>query len=513
VTATDANATPGASGASGLKNRWRFFAVIWLLLSLVAALWSLGMPLNTGPDEPSHFVKAAAVVRGELGGVPSADGTVVQVPAYVAYTPGQTCTAYNPEQTADCVPLTPEPTGVIMSGTTTAGAYNPVYYALVGWPTLFFTDQAGLYAMRIVSGMIASALFAVGFMMLRGWSRPVIPLLGALIAVTPMVVYVNGIVNPSSLEIAGAFAAFVALLSIVLDPRQRLLTERMLVLAIAGGLACSTRAISPLWVAILLLVPLVLLSRQALVELLRRRAVWLGIAAVTIVAISAFGWTLAVDSLALNAPQTSGSTTYDNVGASPAFGFVKMILLSVNLGQEMIGILGWFDTVLPPVVYFVWSALLGALAVTAGAILRGRRALLAIILLAGMIVGPAIVQAAYITGGGFIWQGRYTLPLFVCAVTGIAAVVSETWSGLESQLARRLIVIVTTAWIACQVLSFVEALRRFSVGASGSYLAIFTAPAWAPPLGSAVLTVILLACLTLFAWLLFRRTSGAAATR
>lgn len=465
------------------------------------------MPLTTGPDEPSHFVKAAAVVRGELSGTPSRDGTVVQVPAYVAYTPGETCTAYNAEQTANCGPTVPEPTGRIMDGTTTAGAYNPVYYALVGWPSLLFTDQTGLYAMRIVSGVIASAFLALGFMMFHSWKRRIFPLLAALVALTPMVLYIDGIVNPSSLEIAGTFAAFIALLSIIIDQRPRLLTERMLILTVGAALACSTRSISPLWIAIVLLIPLLLLSRKALVGLLRQRAVWIGISIVALAAASGLAWTVLSASLTLANPQNAGPTTYDNVGASPAFGFVKMIMLTLNMGQQMIGILGWFDTLLPRMVYFLWSALLGALGIAAAVILRGRRAVMALTLFAALIIGPAVVQAIYITGGGFIWQGRYTLPLFVCAVVGIAALVSETWTSLDPRLVRRLSILVGAIWVACQLFSYLQALRRYSVGASGSFKAIFTAPAWSPPLGSAALMVIMLISLSLLAYFTLRKTS------
>ncbi len=493
--------------------RWRFFAAQWVLLSLVAALWSLGMPLTTGPDEPSHFVKAAAVVRGDLLGTEGPEGTIVRVPAYVAYTNAQTCTAYNPNQTANCGPATPEPTGALMEATTTAGKYNPVYYVLVGWPSLLFADQAGLYGMRIMSGILASAFFALGLMMLGGLSRRTIPLVAGLIALTPMVIYVNGIVNPSSLEIAATFAAFIALLCAVIDPRPHLLRERMIILAVAGSLACSTRSISPLWVAILLLIPLLLLSGQALVAFLRTRVVLVSIAVVALVAASAIGWIVLSSSLALNAPAASGSTTYDDVGASPAFGFVKMVLLTFNIGQEMIGILGWFDTQLPAAVYFVWSALVGSLALAAAVVLRGRRAAVALALLTSLIIGPAVIQAAYISTGGFIWQGRYSLPLFASAIVGVAVLISESLPNADARMSRRLVVIISAAWVSCQALALLQALRRYTVGASGSYGAIFTGPEWAPPLGAGVLLATATLALALVTVVLFFRPRGYSLTR
>lgn len=499
--------TPGPIDTHGHGGQWRFFSVIWILLSMVAAIWSVGMPLNTGPDEPAHFVKAAAVVRGQLGGTPSNEGTVVQVPDYVAFTQALTCTSYHAERAANCETWSPQTTGQMMNGTTTAGTYNPLYYVLVGWPTLLVSDQTGLYAMRLVSGILASGFLALGFMMLCSWNRRIFPLVGALIALTPMVIYINGVVNPSSLEIATAFAAFIALLSVIVDKRPSLLIERTVILTVAAAIACNTRSITPLWVALLLLIPLLLLGRKALADLLRQRAVWAGITIVVLASAGGVAWTVLSDSLALANPQYTGTTVYDNVGASPLFGFVKMVMLSVNLGQQMIGILGWFDVQLPSLVYFLWSALIGILGTTAALILRGRRALAALCLFAVMIIGPAVVQAIYITSGGFIWQGRYTLPLFVCAVVGVAVLVSETWTSPGARLMRRLSIFVGAIWVVCQLLSLLQALRRYSVGASGSYQAIFTSPAWSPPLTSLTLMAIGLVAFSITAHQILRQPS------
>jgi hypothetical protein len=484
--------------------RWRVFAIAWVLLSLITTVWAIAMPLTAGPDEPEHFVKAAAVARGELLGTAGPEGTIVDVPKYVAWAHEQSCTAYVPTQAADCILEAPGDPWRTVEGTTTAGLYNPVYYALVGWPTLIFHDQTGLYAMRIVSGVLGSAFLALCVMLIASWARRIIPLLGLLVAITPMVFFVNGLVNPSSLEIAATLAAFVAMLSVVLFPDGRLLRERATILAVASALAVNTRAISPLWVAVALLAPLVLLGRAGVVALFRRRPVWIAAIVVVATTIAALAWAALTSSVSFGSG-TNGQPQYDNVGATPLFGFVKMLMLTFTFGHEMIGDLGWFDTELPLGAYYVWAALVGCLVVLATITLRGRKAIFAIVLLAALLLGPATAQAVFINSGGFIWQGRYTLPIFVCFIVGLAALLALRLGSLESVLMRRLTVLVTFVWMLAQVLSFLQALRRYAVGAGGSFLRIFREPDWAPPLGTiatmSLLAVFVLAFAGFIVWL------------
>lgn len=464
----------------------------------MAAAWAVAMPLASGPDEPEHFVKAASVARGELAGPRSDAGYVVQVPEYVALSHGQLCSAFEPKTTADCAPSIPADSSRLVDGTTTAGTYNPLYYAAVGWPTLLLHDASGLYAMRIVSGILVSGFLALAFMMLSTWTRRSLPVLGLMIAITPMVGYLGGVLNPNSLEITATAAVLVAILSVILRPDSRLLTERAVILAGAAAVASNMRGISPLWVAIAVLAPLVLMPRVTRRELLRRRPVLISGAVVAVSALVSVLWTVLAPSLsqgAVAAPTgaTSTDTDYDNIGSSPVFGFVKMVGLTFDFIQDIIGRMGWYDTVLPIGTYLVWASLLGALAIVAVCVLRGRRAVFAALLLVAFIVGPAVVQAAYITQGGFIWQARYTLPVFICFCVGVAIVVNETVTFPLRYMLRRLAVVVFVLWSVNQVAAFLQALRRYAVGESGSYTAIFLHPAWSPPFGSiAVMTVAVL---------------------
>lgn len=123
-----ANLSDKLSAATPLRT---FFAS-WILLSVIAVLWSLATPLAAVPDEPAHVMKAAFVVRGEFIGRLSSFGSYVDLPRYVHWTNLQACYARQPDVSADCIKDVPGNPWTTVLTTTTAGLYNPVYYVLVG---------------------------------------------------------------------------------------------------------------------------------------------------------------------------------------------------------------------------------------------------------------------------------------------------------------------------------------------------------------------------------------------
>lgn len=491
--------------------RWKIFAVAWVALSLLAAAWAIASPISSGPDEPAHIVKAASVVRGELVGPQGTYGNEVKVPNYVSWTNAQTCFVFEPAVPADCAPAVEGDPAKTVLGTTTAGYNNPVYYALVGWPSLIFSDSIGIYAMRIVSGILSSAMLALAFMLVSTWRRPTIPAIGLVAAITPMVLYVNGLVNPSAFEISGTIAAFVAMLTIVTQPDERLLRERAVILVAVSVLVANTRTISPLWIAIAVILPLLLLKGRDLAALLRRRVVLISAAIVALGAAFSVAWTpistrLASDAAA-GAPATPVITTvFPDVGQSPFFGFVKMITLTFTNGADMIGNFGWMDTPVPATTIVIWTMLIGAILLTGFVVLRGRPALVGVILLLLALVLPALIQAAFITTGGFIWQGRYGLPIFAMLIFGVAALVGTSVENSRFSAAAlgRLVFAVIVGFIAGQGYGFLKAMRRNVIGSDTSWKQLITDPQWIPPGGVALSLALFVVGLLVLAVVVFR---------
>jgi len=390
----------------------------------------------------------------------------------------------------------------IVSSTTSAGLYNPTYYAMVGWPSLIFHDDSGVYVMRLVSGVISSLFLAATVMMIYGWRRRVIPLLGFLAATTPMVIFLNAVVNPNSLEVTATLAAFVGVLSIVRNGGQHLLVEHSLISSVAAAIAVNTRGISPLWVAIAVLSPFVLARWSEIGRLARLTPVRISVGIIGLATAAAIAWTVLSNSLGAGLVDAPDSITAPGVGASPLRGFAQILAGTFDYGQGIVGVFGWLDTPVPLPVFFLWAALIGGIVFSALVTLRGRPLALSLGLVGTLVLLPPIIQAIYIIGGGIVWQGRYALALFVCVIVGLAESLATRFPELSPTLIRRSIWLVPSMWSGAQAYSFAFALKRYGVGVPGtSWKKFVLDPIWAPPGGIvtalAAITVILAAATVL----------------
>lgn len=479
------------------------FWVSWLLASLLSIAWAIATPVAASPDEPAHMVKAASVARGQLVGEASPLGHIVQVPNYVAVTHAETCFAFKPEVAADCVDALAGDGDALVDSTTTAGLYNPVYYLLVGWPTLIFGTEFGLYAMRAVSAVLFSLFLALTVLTVSGWRRPGLPLAALAVAVPPMLLFLGGSVNPNAVETSASLAVFAGMLGVVLHPSRALLAQRSMIVLAGSVVAANTRGLSVLWVFLAIALPLLLASWEQIRDLLRQRPVQWAIGGTALGVLFALFWLLRSNSLTAAVELEDNFQTFPGVGTNPVSGFLMTLRDTFGYAQGMIGNFGWLDTPAPIGVFFVWAALCGAILLAAFALLRGRRAVFAAVVAACFLLLPPIIQGAYITGGGIIWQGRYNLPLFALAVLGIVAVLA---AGVRAENAvvrsalLRLGLLVWLLWAAAQFGSFADAMRRYAVGAAGSWKQLIFSPDWAPPGGTVLWLAIFAALVGATAW-------------
>ena len=477
---------PSARDALARPHRWRVFGAAWLLFSLLAASWSFATPIAASPDEPAHIVKAASVARGQLIGEQSPLGQVVQVPRYIASTHAETCFAFKPDVSADCaIPLSGSSSELVDS-TTTAGLYNPVYYVLVGLPSLLIGDATGIYLMRAVSGILTSLFLALTVVIAYGWRRNVLPLCAIAVATPPMLYFLGGSVNPNAVEVTATLALFVAMLAIILQPNDQLLGERAVIVLSSAVIAVNARGLSPLWVAIAIFVPLMLTNWTTIRGLIRRPPVIVAIVGTVLATTFALVWLLRTNSLEAAFDDNSGYRAYPGVGSSPITGFINMFRETFGYAQGMIGNFGWLDTPAPATAYFVWAVFAGVLLLAGFSVLRGRRLLFAAVLVGLYLLVPPVIQAAYITGGGMIWQGRYNLPLFAMFAFGVAVVLAERLPGLDEAILARFSLLIWLGWLLAQYLSFATALKRYAVGSNGSWKDVLLAPEWSAPLGNLV---------------------------
>lgn len=462
---------------------WLRFAALWACLSVLAGVWGLALPLMASPDEQSHAVKAAAVVRGQLTGTEDPDRnpriapgrpTLVALPqTYRSVDALAQCHAFRGNQTADCAPpLTGDPDRTVRVETF-AGRYPPLYYALVGWPSLLSAGVPGLYGMRALSGVVAGLPLAAGLVLLLGTRAPRLALLGAGVALTPMAMSLFGVINPSALEIACAFCAWSALLAAVLHPDPALLGRRILIATAALAVMVNLRASAPLFGLLLVAGVVAVAPWPVLREVLRARVTWLAGAVGLVAGLAATAWVLAAGTL-------QGPVNRFPALADRSFAAREATGRSVDYLRQMVGVFGWLDAPAPGFTFAVWFTAVGALVVLAlaGAGSRRTRVVVAAFVVV-LVVLPIAVQLPGAQDSGLIWQGRYLLPLALGLPLLCALLLARDRPALAGEL--RLDVVLVPALLVAHVAALYWVLRRYAVGVGGDLLVVDSA--WQPPLG------------------------------
>lgn len=453
--------------------------VVGLLLS---AVWAIASPIGAGPDEPAHIIKAAAVARGQLVGTGIGGGRV-EIPEYLVATQARTCFAFRADATADCARLADHGGTNDATGNTTAGLYNPLYYSLVGLPSLVLSGDTAIYAMRAMSALLTwffagLAAYALTLLRRNSWAT-----IGGLAAATPALVFLGGMVNPNALEVTTTLAAFAGMLVLVTGTGVLVRTGATIAAA-AAAVAVNVRGLSPLWVLVALAVPLLLADGATFRLLIRRPAVIVAGAAVALATAIAVTWTVGTASLVAGLVSAAGAPVYPGTGSHPLRGFVDVLLNTFTYGTQMVGTVGWLDTPPHGAVLFVWIGITAALLACVLLLVRGRQLAVALTLIGSFIVLPAVVQAIYVHDGGYIWQGRYALPLFACAVVGSAVMIGERVGDAYPVLARRAALLVLVSWSAAQLITLGTSVRRYAVGYDASWTSLLTHPKWQPDGGN-----------------------------
>ncbi len=460
---------------------------IWIMSSVVLfamiGLWSLATPLYAGPDEGVQVIRAVSLLRGELAG-PAAPGKSLPVVAarvprpYAEAVALPRCFMFRPWRSAGCAPRFPSGGGGLVSTTTYVGHYPPLYYALVGTPSYFLPPVQAVLAMRMLSDLVSAAALGLAFAIAGTWSSSVLLPAGLAVSVTPMAIFLGGMVNPSGMEISLAVLCWTAALVVATVPDRAPPVGLLRVLGVAASLLAVTRFASPLWVACVGLVLLALTPPARLAALARSRPAIRWAAAVIGAASACAVWDVATRAFLVTpaGPKATGSTAH----------VVEQSAVYVaSLAEEVVGVLGWLDTRAPFAVYVAWSAVAVAI-VAAGAALgskRGRTVLVGLVL-AGLTIPTAMVASHARQQGLWLLQGRDVLPLLVGLPLTAAVVAGQKHRRLSSVLGS---VAVGAVW-ACLLVFFAEALRRYTVGVNGPLDPLVRVTGgWTPPLGAATL--------------------------
>jgi hypothetical protein len=438
--------------------------------------------------------QAAAVVRGQLDGhqIDEKLGQtsigrigIVDIPQWVTnvgVTP--VCFAWHPTVPASCSHGVGNDNTTVPSSTQFSN-YPPLYYLMVGGTSLLATGSGAFYGMRIAATIFDSLLIALGIFLLARYHPRPLPLVGVMIALSPMVLYIAAVINSSGLETAAGFAAWCGGLCVV----ERTVIPRALALltSLAFVILILSRPISPVnaVVIIAVLATLVGWSRsRALVFERSLRPLWISVLGAMVVA----GFALAIGGLPslLGAPVKPPLSLLSSV-------WLTLRLTGDRLGQ-CIGSFGWLDTPAPRLVDIIWAAaLVGLCAYGLATSRRCRRALPLLVL--ALLATAVVFESLRIDAVGLFWQGRYWLPLAVglplvasSAVPGMAQ--QRTKSAVPSSLKLLGLVGALLLLAVAQIATFLTVLHQYETGVgtkAGSPVK------WAPPGGTHLVVILFVA--------------------
>lgn len=482
-------------------------AIVVMLLA-----WILATPRSAGPDEPSHNVRAGALVRGQLDGEPLTETVFeegFEIPAHIGF-PDPACYAFAPDVPARCASELPLPSGDELRGTRSAD--YPVWGHLLPGLGTFAPADAAAWSARALDALVPAALVAVGLVVAA--RRRAVDAGATLLAVTPMAWFTFAVVNPSGLVIAGGIGLWVALLDAVPDAAARVgpavagRADRVVawLAALSWAALVLPRRDGMVW-AVLILSFAVLLTGAELPAVWRRLGRGPQVVAAS-ATVATLAWAarsdtnasrallamplvplLAVAGRALWRRTVAGPSTVrrrNAVGLVAGGAAVTIVVVLVAVLQlsdarlgflrlvvgetgedvtEAIGVLGWLDTPVPTSMLFVWFLALGVLA--GAALVAGERALL---VAAAAIVLTAVAASWTLTmvqtdESVNYWQGRYYLPL----LAGVPIVLGRVRLA-DRATARRVGTFVGVAGLLVVDVALAAMMRRYGAGIAGSLL-------------------------------------------
>ena len=466
------------------------------------ACWSMISPLFSAPDEESHVVWAAAMNAGTSGQTYTAanGGTfrLVTVPAVAAAgvtgPHGAYAKCFNSLDAvpATCAPALPTSTALVAAGTHSA-EYPPMYYLAVGVPMAIQPTEGGLWAMRFIADFLVAIFLALSVLAIHKHSSNRFLWLGLLFGVTPQVIYLGGVINPSGLEIAASICFWVSAVILTTewkpDPARGLLA----ILAFSGAVLVFCRSLSPIMAAAIGIVTLVQLPLKTWGNLLwHRRTALTCTMVLALASLGAVGWSLTHRGFKVIPRQAEVAAIAHSPFSDILLGSAKQLH---HWMTESIGQFGWLTLHLPNPIYVGWMIAVVGLVLWGLVVGTWRQRLALLLVSVFAILGPVLLVASQARTLGYVWQGRDGMPILVGMPILAAGIIGTRSAAHTTQrrLSRVAFVVVPLVDLA----AFFIVARRFSVGTSGPW-SYFLHAAWQPILPE----LVLLAAASLFTLLL-----------
>jgi hypothetical protein len=498
----------------------KLFGLVFLGFFLIFAGWAFAAPYDAPADEVQHSIRAVGVVSGQVLVKPTeikwgkdndGAGGIQRVPEGLFH-PAR-CWGFDKSKPATC--QQPLSGGKLIDAPTSAGRYNPAYYAAVGLPLKLWPGWGGLVLSRLLSAAISAALLAWAFVVLIRWSRYGLMLAALVASVTPMTSHLVGAINPNGLEIVAGIAFFCGAIPLLIGRPQGNAKQLIMLAGTGAMILAPLRALGPLWLGCGLFALLLPQSRARLKELWHNRLVrrW----SYGIIASLAFavGWTIVSGANQLVTPKTPRANQYSMTQAAIEY---------VNRWEEyvkgMVGVASWFDAFMPPPFYWIYAGIAGSVIVFALAIGGWVDRWRMFVMFIGAFVPAGILQVTEVNTTGWVIGGRYMLPLVVGMPLLAAFLLERTI--LNAKQSHSLTKLFAVFLVPIQLVLLVYAMIRWQMG-SGRNLAGTGyngglkglnpfAGSWHPATGSVLPIVLMIAGVILTCALFWRGPALAAAS-
>lgn len=400
----------GRGGSTRVTGRLtpRTAFVTFLIGTFLAQLaWILAMPTFAGIDEFEHVYKAAAVARGSVqpeGPSPHSRGELVAVPGDIVTAAGPVCSSLVYTERDNCYAVDRLGGGTVTVASA-AARYDPAYYLVVGTVARPFHGDAAVYAMRITTAILCALMVGWAAAVLSTWSRSRWPLLGLVVATTPVLVYSTAMTSPNGISYAAGLLAWAALLGLARYDAPRRPTLLLTAFGTASSALVLTHTTGPLWLALIVLVAFCLRTPRQWWRLVATHTGPMVTTAVVVVGFTllSVAWTSlsGANSLGSDNPPDLSLDTGTLIGSEILW--VLQSIAAFPLRNEHA----------PIIVYTLW--LVPMLTAVVLGLLRGRvrdRVAIGLLVVLSFAVPTVLTLVSY-RYVGLAWQGRYGLPLTV----------------------------------------------------------------------------------------------------
>jgi len=452
--------------------------VAFLGFGLLHAGWAFAAPYDGPPDEQMHALRAAGIMQGE---VIAPDSRIQTVPSSLdknnVQRPNgswqhQVCFPMQVNVPADCAEG-PGGDQTLVGRYVTEARFNPVYYAFTGWPLKFWPEWKGIILARLLTSAAMAALLACAVVAGSRWTRHRSLVAGIVVAVTPMTAHLAGSINPNGVEIAAGVALFAALIAVVHEQREGVNRAAVALAGVSASILVTPRFSGVMWLMIILGVILVPSSWARLKVLMRSRTVQVWSAVVILATIASVAWTMAMGTAALGSGNNGWTTNQ----------LLRFALIDMwpNVTNQMIGVMGWAETLMPRLIYVVWFMAAGLLLLGGLALgnLVDRWRLVALFF--GTFTPLLGMELLLVNDVGWFNQGRYFLPGAV-GLPMLAALIMAR-RGIAAEQMRSITRLLAFLLLPIHVVCLAYTMTRWQSG-----LAILNPfkGSWTPPYGTVV---------------------------